>query len=344
MKINKIIMGLLILLIIPFATAHILGDGNGNGILDDCETCLTMPYGTPACLMFDTDGNTIIEAMDVMDCNLNKKSDVDLFDICFGKAIWINPECDVYDFDGNDIIEGPDRSVFMTLFSQGIIADNFTDAEDKISEAEALRIDWDNDGYNGTLDCNDYNISINPNATEVCGNGIDEDCSGADLACPVVDNGGGSSGGGGGHHDECEYDKSIYIKQGDSCSECYDEGESVWNYGRRCWCQTEQWNCGRSSATSSTATKCVPKIECEEFGECINGTQTSICRDSSHCGNVENKEKACDIPEVIVEEPKKDYTIEFIIGSIIVILICGIVLLLTRKKEKLNGGSKKNGK
>ncbi len=59
--------------------------------------------------------------------------------------------------------------------------------------------DADGDGYAGTAssfcdqpsgssssstDCNDASTSINPAATDVCEDGIDQDCSGADLACP----------------------------------------------------------------------------------------------------------------------------------------------------------------
>ncbi|RJQ34288.1 hypothetical protein C4566_02290 [Candidatus Parcubacteria bacterium] len=52
--------------------------------------------------------------------------------------------------------------------------------------------DSDNDGYDsvasGGNDCNDSSATIHPGATDVCGDSIDQDCSGADLSCPVVDN------------------------------------------------------------------------------------------------------------------------------------------------------------
>jgi hypothetical protein len=52
-------------------------------------------------------------------------------------------------------------------------------------------IDKDKDGFTKEQgDCNDSDSSINPDATEICGDGIDQDCSGSDLSCDDVDNDG----------------------------------------------------------------------------------------------------------------------------------------------------------
>lgn len=51
--------------------------------------------------------------------------------------------------------------------------------------------DADFDGFKGTqcggTDCNDSNFSVFPGASEICGDGLDNDCNGGDQACPSAE-------------------------------------------------------------------------------------------------------------------------------------------------------------
>lgn len=80
-------------------------------------------------------------------------------------------------------------------------SDNDCDGQVNEGVGSSLYADLDQDGYGNvnnsiiscflvsgyvgnSADCNDALSSANPAGTEICGNNIDEDCSGADLACP----------------------------------------------------------------------------------------------------------------------------------------------------------------
>jgi len=44
-------------------------------------------------------------------------------------------------------------------------------------------VDMDGDGFAAPFDCKDYDAGVYPGAPEICGDGLDQDCSGADLPC-----------------------------------------------------------------------------------------------------------------------------------------------------------------
>ena len=47
----------------------------------------------------------------------------------------------------------------------------------------SLSVDADHDGYTTQVDCDDNNAAVHPGVVEICGDGVDQDCNGADEAC-----------------------------------------------------------------------------------------------------------------------------------------------------------------
>lgn len=127
---------------------------------------------------------------------------------------------DYQDYRSEDIIELDDLSNYPGEDGDEIIIDD-TEQGDDTDDDESNSVvdnDQDNDGYDSTssggTDCNDSNSSINPSATDICGDGIDQDCSGADLSCSAP----GNVSCGDSYIDITEYCDDGNTSNGDGCS------------------------------------------------------------------------------------------------------------------------------
>jgi hypothetical protein len=130
-------------------------DNDGDGDID--EDFDTNADGLADCIEF---GNE--QCADGLDNDVDGLADCDDLDCdsdtaCNGIAA--ETSCD--DGDDND-------------------GDAYTDCDDSDcgTDSVCLPVDNDNDGFDTTVDCNDEESSINPNALEVCDDGVDNNCDG----------------------------------------------------------------------------------------------------------------------------------------------------------------------
>jgi len=108
------------------------------------------------------------------------------------------------------------------------IGDNFYGGSictEKIFDDRCAEIDLDkdDDGYNFDDDCDDDNFYVNPGMTEICGDGIDNDCSGEDEECVVLNtyygDGDGDTYGDDGESVEAESVPAGYVENNWDCDD-----------------------------------------------------------------------------------------------------------------------------
>ncbi len=95
-----------------------------------------------------------------------------------GECIPVQEACNGIDDDCDGI---PDNGLTFVDYYNDLDADSFGSG----TATSACQSPGSNFVMNNT-DCNDNNAIIQPSATEICGNDVDEDCSGADLNCPFI--------------------------------------------------------------------------------------------------------------------------------------------------------------
>ncbi len=240
--------------------------------LDICDGSSTMGYGCICDNGIEGD----------LDCN----GVVTSSDISILRTLILNPDdcnSEYYpnaDTDGNGIIDSDDLNDVTYITSL---------------------MDADNDGFTSDVDCNDNDASINPNATDICGNGIAENCV-ADLACPAAPSSGGSSGG----SSSCEADWDCT-----AWSSCESNGIAI--------VENEAYE-GTMTRTCESTNRCYKNMP-EEEKSCIYYVPKDEQNNNDVTGNAVSDSGA-----------KSDSKVFWLISLGIVILVAGGFLYFNTKK------------
>jgi hypothetical protein len=199
-------------------------DNDGDG-LSDCEDsdCASgpecggsnsyngVPYSPTYTLFFDVSESTGCPE----DCDDGEDNDIDGSLDCLDTDCWEEPLCCDIDGDGafaedcaGDDCDDSDASVYPNAPEDGGAGgagDGKDNDCDGTTDEGTTDYDDDGDGFSESDgDCDDADGSASPAGTEVPDNGIDEDCSGADLVTDSEDECGDEEVAGNGIDDDCD--------------------------------------------------------------------------------------------------------------------------------------------